>query len=70
MRLVVVTLALPLMLIAMGLAALLVPYCNLPASMAAAYLVLLPVAYYAKDYLYLRPKYFLAALAIDRKSVV
>jgi len=64
MRLVVIALALPLMFIAMGLAALLVPYCNLPASMAAAYLVLLPVAYYAKGYLYLRPKYFLAALAM------
>ncbi len=64
MRLVVIALALPLMFIAMGLAALLVPYCNLPASMAAAYLALLPVAYYAKDYLYLRPKYFLAALAM------
>jgi hypothetical protein len=52
MRLVVIALALPLMFIAMGLAALLVPYCNLPASMAAAYLALLPVAYYAKGYLY------------------
>jgi hypothetical protein len=64
MRLIAVALALPLMFIAMGLAALLVPYCNLPASMAAAYLVLLPVAYYAKDYLYLRLKYFLAAFAM------
>jgi membrane protease YdiL (CAAX protease family) len=64
MRLVVIALALPLMLTAMGLAALLVPYCNLPVSMAAAYLVLLPVAYYAKDYLYLRLKYFLAAFAM------
>jgi membrane protease YdiL (CAAX protease family) len=64
MRLVVIALALPLMLTAMGLAALLVPYCNLPVSMAAAYLVLLPVAYYAKDYLYLRPKYFLTAFAM------
>jgi len=64
MRLVVIALALPLMFIAMGLAALFIPYCSLPASMAAAYLVLLPLAYYAKGYLYLRPRHFLVALAM------
>ncbi len=64
MRLVVIALALPLMFITMGLAALSIPHCNLPASMAAAYLILLPITYYAKDYLYLRPKYFLVALAM------
>jgi hypothetical protein len=50
MRLAVIALALPLMLTAMGLAAL------LALLQPGPYLVLLPVN--AKDYLYLRPKYF------------
>ncbi|MCI4447330.1 MAG: CPBP family intramembrane metalloprotease [Pyrobaculum sp.] len=62
MRLVVIALALPAMFIAMGLAALFIPYCGLPSSMVAAYLVLLPLVRYAKDYLYLRLRYFGAAL--------
>jgi CAAX amino terminal protease family. len=64
MRLLAIALALPTMFIAMGVAALLAPYCNLSISMAAAYLVLLPVLYYAKDYLYFKPKYFLTSLAM------
>jgi len=62
MRLVVIAFALPAMFIAMGLAALFIPYCGLSSSMVAAYLVLLPLVRYAKDHLYLRLRYFMVAL--------
>lgn len=61
MRLLILALSLPIMFTAMGFAALLLPQCGIPASLAAAYLALIPVVYYAKPFK-IKPKYFAISL--------
>lgn len=62
MRPVVLALSLPAMFIAMGMTALLMPNC-VSASLAASYLVLTPVVYYARPFAF-RLKYFALSLSM------
>ncbi|ABL88305.1 Abortive infection protein [Pyrobaculum islandicum DSM 4184] len=61
-RLVILALSMPIMFIAMGIAAFVVPICGAPIAIATAYLVLTPVVYYTRGYPMFRLRYFIVSL--------